>query len=139
MYYFAIVLINQSIINLDLSDDKLLNEPHQFLQRRLSTSTRFSNSSQYLEHAEICKFLFLFYGFYLFLFYNELCFQFSAFSSLESCSFVQSQKKMSSVKELNLKLNESTNIKKNYNNEKFNITPTQDTTNELSNKIDKYI
>lgn len=121
-----------------MSDDNLLNEPHQFLQRRLSTSTRFSNSSQYLEHAEICKFLFLFYEFYLFLFNNELCFNFSAFPSLESFNFVSHQKEISSVNEHRLKLNKSTNIKKSYDNEKCKNKPTRSTTtNILSNKIDK--
>ncbi|XP_016658195.1 uncharacterized protein LOC100161585 isoform X2 [Acyrthosiphon pisum] len=83
--------LTEVLLSGDLSDDRQLNESYKFPQRRLSTSTRFSYASQNLEHAELY------------------------FQSLENCSFISPQKKITSIHETTLELNESNSVK-NYDN-----------------------
>lgn len=112
-----------------LDDKQLLNEPNKYHQRRFSTSTRFTNSSLYLEHAEICKF---YLSFLCFLFYirNTLCLHFSAFPSSENLSLVSPQKKKSNITEDHLQLNKNINIKENDENKYVNAVTHYTTTNK---------
>jgi len=100
-----------------LSDDRHLNESFKFPQRRLSTSTRFSFASQNLEHAELCKFLFIFHCCVFFFLHSvDHILLFSGFQSLENCSFISPQKKITDICETTLELNKSIDTETNYEN-----------------------
>lgn len=106
------------ISNLDLSGDKQLNESIQFLQRRFSTSTRFSSASQNLEHAELCKFVFTILFFKIvcviyFLLTSRLYFNISAFTSLQSFRPIPLQKNCLNMDETHLQQNESIDLEHN--------------------------
>lgn len=137
-----------------MSVNKQLHESQKYLQRRFSTSTRFSIASQNLEHDDICKFLFFHFMCCVYLARlfssNVLCLNISAFTSLKNYSFVSPQKNNSNLNENNLKLNKTIDFKeykKNKNKDKFinsqntpMCAPSQLPTkniNSLSNNVDK--